>query len=127
MTTGKLDWTFDAGARTDVLHLIDHPARAVDGDVGSVVLVSAQPNRSYLLVAESTLDRHVIVPAGSIASMGSDGAINLCLTQEQIAAAPAFESARRNERDYFDVLAAYFAPLLAGARGRRLRRCARAA
>ena len=114
MTAVLRDWTFDARACTDVLHWIDHPARAVDGDLGPIVLVSAQPNRGYLLVGDRIHDRRVIVPAGSIANLDPDGGVKLRLTREQIEAAPAFECARRNEREYFDMLARYFAPMLAG-------------
>jgi hypothetical protein len=112
MTAGLDHWTFDAGVHGDVLHLIDHVARAVDGEVGQIELVSAQPNRGYLLVEDRVDAREVIVPAGSIAGQESDGAVKLRLTRQQIAAAPVFESARRNEREYFEMLAAYFSPLL---------------
>ena len=113
MTASLDDWTFDAGACTDALHLVVHLARAVDGDVGPIELVSAQPNRAYLLVEDHVDEREVILPAGSIAAQEPDGGVKLWLTREQIAAAPAFESARRNEREYFEMLAAYFSPLLA--------------
>ena len=112
MTSGLDHWTFDADARTDVLHLVDHVARAVDGEVGPIELVSAQPNRGYLLVGDATDTREVIVPAGSIAGQEPDGAVRLALTREQIARAPRFEAARRNDREYFEMLADYFASIL---------------
>ena len=112
MTCGLDHWSFDAASCTDVLHLVDHVARAVDGEVGPIELVSAQPNRGYLLVGDRIDTREVIVPAGSIAGQEPDGAVRLSLTREQIAAAPRFESARRNDREYFEMLAEYFSPLL---------------
>jgi hypothetical protein len=112
MTAGLDHWTFGAGACPDVLHWIDHVARAVDGDVGQIELVSAQPNRAYLLVDDRVDSREVILPAGSIQHQEPDGAVKLSLTRQQIAAAPDFDSARRNEREYFEMLAEYFAPLL---------------
>src|SRR5687767_4899273 len=114
MTSIGHTWEFDAGTYTDVLHFVDHVVRAQDGEIGSIELVSAQPNRGYLLVDDTVDAREVIIPAGSIAGVEPDGAITLCLTREQIAAAPAFDSMRRNERRYFEMLAEYFSPILAG-------------
>ena len=54
----------------------------------------------------------VLVPAGSMVSHGPDGAVNLELTTDQIAAAPRFDAARRIEREYYELLSEYFAPLL---------------
>jgi hypothetical protein len=127
MISGLDHWTFDAGACPDVLHWIDRVARAVDGDVGQIELVSAQPHRAYLLVDDHIDSREVILPAGAIAHEDPDGAVKLSLTKRQIAAAPEFESARRNEREYFEMLAAYFAPLLNPRPGARPRCGARAA
>ena len=112
MTASHPHWTFDHNACDDVLHLIDHVARAVDGDVGRIELVSAQPNRSYLIVEDHSEQREVIVPAGSVACQEADGAVRLRLTMRQLALAPMFEPERRNERDYFDMLGDYFSPLL---------------
>ena len=132
MTAADNVWTFDASVDTDPFHvgvmrMVDHTAHAVDGDVGPIVCVSAQPNRSYILVDENAVDA-VIVPARSVVGHGPDGAVNLTLTTKQIAAAPRFDAERCNDREYYELLGEYFAPLLASsatvatARGRSRRR-----
>lgn len=121
MTSGHCVWNFDSTVaadvqHVDVLHMVDHTAHAADGDVGPIVCVSAQPNRSYILVEEA-VEGPVIVPARSIVGHGPDGAVNLALTTDQIRAAPRFDASRRNEREYYELLGEYFAPLLASSAG----------
>jgi hypothetical protein len=121
MTSGHSVWTFDASFDAEVLHLVDHMARAVDGDLGQIAHVSIQPNRGYIILSQVAGDNPRILPAGSVASHEPDGAVRLSLTTTQVAQAPEYDADRRNERDYYDMLAAYFEPLLVSSCSRRIR------
>lgn len=108
MTSGRNVWTFDVDPHEDVLHMVDHRARAVDGELGRIVGVSAQPNRGYILVGDALDDGEVILPAGAVRGHHPDGSVAVALTTDQVVNAPVFDAERRNDREYYEMLTVYF-------------------
>ncbi len=103
-------WDYPAGMSSR--NLVGYDVEASDGHIGTIDRASNIVGKAHLIVETGSwiLGKKRMIPAGVIQRIDDAAAtVHVSLTKAQLAAAPDFDAARRNERTEHD---RYYEPFL---------------
>jgi Protein of unknown function (DUF2795) len=107
-------WAFSDRAIA-VVDLAGYEVEATDGRVGRVNRSIGAMGSEHLVVDPFGRDRTVIVPAGLIESIDTDGRrVKVNRTQQELKRAPAYDAARGVDASYRSALSTHYAPSRGG-------------